>query len=77
MVESAASDHEGKELILFGDFNCDIGGRRLMQAGLADLAMELNMSHLIAKPTRMTENSRTTVLYECKVNLLKVAYLSQ
>ena len=50
MVESAASDHEGKELILFGDFSCDISGRRPMQAGLADLAMELNMSHLIAKP---------------------------
>ena len=42
MLEASAS--EGKELILLGDFNCDVSGRHPLQAGFADLAIELNLS---------------------------------
>lgn len=56
-----SSASEGKELILLGDFNCDVGGRHHLQAGLADLAIELNLSQLIAEPTRVTETSSTTI----------------
>ena len=41
-LESAVS--EGKELILLGNFNCDVSGRYPLQAGLADLAIELNVT---------------------------------
>ena len=55
MLDASAS--EGKELILLGDFNCDVSGRHPLQAGLADLAIELNLSQLITEPTRVTETS--------------------
>ena len=59
MLEASAS--EGKELILLGDFNCDVSGRHPLQAGFADLAIELNLSQLITEPTRVTEISSTTI----------------
>ena len=66
MLESAAS--EGKELILLGDFNCNVSGRHPQQTGLADLATEINMSQLIAEPTRVTETSNTTIDLQFSTN---------
>lgn len=59
MLESAAS--EGKEILLLGDFNCNVSGKHPMQAALADLATELNLTQLIDEPTRVTETTSTTI----------------
>ena len=54
-------DTENSEIVLVGDFNIDYSTKNQLRRKLDEFALQHSLSQIICKPTRVTENSSTTI----------------
>ena len=54
-------DTENSDIILAGDFNADYSTKNQLRRKLDEFVLQHSLSQIICKPTRVTENSSTTI----------------
>ena len=54
-------DTENSDIVLVGDFNVDYSTKNQLRRKLDEFALQHSLSQIICKPTRVTENSSTTI----------------
>ena len=54
-------DTENSDIALVGDFNVDYSTKNQLRCKLDEFALQHSLSQIICKPTRVTENSSTTI----------------
>ena len=60
-ISNLADSLNNTDIVLVGDFNVDYSTKNQLRRKLDEFALQHGLSQIICKPTRVTENSSTTI----------------